>query len=127
MAVTDVVANDISGQGQMHFGALKKPTGDNLTDVTKQGFQPSGIDEGVIFSSIFEEDSTGGCISLAPGGAANASAVSGAAAVNGAVVQVSSKSANGVTVSELKAPGVDIVQIDIAKRERRVRRIAPRA
>lgn len=75
--VTVAVANDISGQGQFHFGALKKPTGDNLTDVTKQGFQESGIDEGVIYGGIFEEDSTGGCISLSPGAASAANATTG--------------------------------------------------
>lgn len=62
-----VTANDISGRGQFHFGALKKPTGDNLTDITKQGFQESGISEGVIYGGIFMEDSTGGCISLSAG------------------------------------------------------------
>ncbi|KAF8850088.1 hypothetical protein BDZ45DRAFT_603359 [Acephala macrosclerotiorum] len=67
--VTAPVANDISGQGQFHFGALKKPTGNNLTDVTRQGFQESGINEGIIYGGIFEENSTGGCISLS---AANA-------------------------------------------------------
>jgi hypothetical protein len=35
---------------------LKKPTGDNLGDVTKEGFQETGIDEGVIFGGIFIED-----------------------------------------------------------------------
>jgi hypothetical protein len=64
--VTGVLSNDISGQGQFHFGALKKPTGSNLTDITKQGFQESGINEGVIYGGIFEEISTGGCVSLCP-------------------------------------------------------------
>lgn len=59
-------ANDISGQGQYHFGALKKPTGDNLTDITKQGFQESGINEGIIYAGIFMEDSQSGCVSLSP-------------------------------------------------------------
>jgi hypothetical protein len=62
--VTGVLSNDISGQGQFHFGALKKGTGVGLTDVTKQGFQESGINEGVIYGGIFEEISTGGCVSL---------------------------------------------------------------
>lgn len=66
MAVTAAIKNDLSGQGQFHFGALKKPTGVGLTDITKQGFQESGIDEGVIYGGIFEEDSTGGCVSLNP-------------------------------------------------------------
>ena len=64
--VTAALPNDISGQGQFHFGILKKPTGDNLTDITKQGFQESGINEGMIYGSIFEEDSSAGCISLSP-------------------------------------------------------------
>lgn len=61
--VTDAVANDVSGQGQFHFGLLKKPTG-STGDITKEGFQPSGIDEGILLGGIFEEDSTGDCISL---------------------------------------------------------------
>lgn len=65
-SVTGVVSNDLSGQGQFHFGALKKGTGVNLTDVTKQGFQESGINEGVIYGGIFEEISTCGCVSLCP-------------------------------------------------------------
>lgn len=63
---TDALPNDLSGQGQFHFGVLKKPTGDNLTDITKQGFQESGINEGIIYGGIFEEDSSTGCISLSP-------------------------------------------------------------
>jgi Glycoside hydrolase 131 catalytic N-terminal domain len=66
VSVTGVLPNDVSGQGQFHFGALKKGTGDNLTDVTKEGFQENGINEGVIYGGIFEEDSTGGCVSLSP-------------------------------------------------------------
>ncbi|KAJ0386162.1 hypothetical protein COL922a_004925 [Colletotrichum nupharicola] len=61
----DAVKNDVSGQGQYHFGLLKKPVG-GTGDITKNGFQPSGINEGVIFSGIFLEDSADGCISLAP-------------------------------------------------------------
>lgn len=61
--VTGAVSNDVSGNGQYHFGVLKKPTGDNLTDVTKQGFQESHINEGIIYGGIFEEDSSKGCVS----------------------------------------------------------------
>lgn len=43
---------------------LKKPTGNNLTDLTKQGFQESGIEEAIIYGGIFQEDSSAGCISL---------------------------------------------------------------
>jgi len=64
--VTLPYANDVSGRGQFHFGALKKPTGNNITDITKDGFQESGINEGVIYGGIFEEDSDAGCISLSP-------------------------------------------------------------
>lgn len=56
------VPNDLSGLGKYHFGLLKKPTGENIDDVTTEGHQPSGIDEGVIFGGIFIEDGTAsGC------------------------------------------------------------------
>ncbi|PKS05998.1 hypothetical protein jhhlp_007831 [Lomentospora prolificans] len=60
---TDAIANDVSGQGQFHFGVLKKPT-DSAGDITKDGFQEAGIDEGLIYAGIFQEDSSDGCISL---------------------------------------------------------------
>ncbi len=59
------MANNVAGQGQFHFGVLKKPT-DSAGDITKDGFQEAGIDEGVIFGGIFEEDGSDGCISLTP-------------------------------------------------------------
>ncbi|KAK3688852.1 hypothetical protein B0T22DRAFT_162731 [Podospora appendiculata] len=64
-AVTKALANDVSGQGQFHFGVLKKPT-DGGADITKSGFQEAGIDEGVIYGGIFQEDSAGAaaCVSL---------------------------------------------------------------
>ncbi|KAK3323163.1 hypothetical protein B0T19DRAFT_485598 [Cercophora scortea] len=64
-AVTQALANDVSGQGQFHFGVLKKPT-DGGADITKSGFQEAGIDEGIIFGGIFQEDSAGAaaCVSL---------------------------------------------------------------
>lgn len=62
--VTDAIPNDISGRGQYHFGVLKKPTGNNLTDITKQGFQETGINEAISYTDIFEENSVGGCVSL---------------------------------------------------------------
>ncbi|KAK3317931.1 hypothetical protein B0H66DRAFT_555839 [Apodospora peruviana] len=62
-AVTQAVANDVSGQGQFHFGVLKKPT-DGGADITKSGFQEAGIDEGIVFGGIFQEDSATGCVSL---------------------------------------------------------------
>ncbi|KXH33788.1 hypothetical protein CSAL01_09299 [Colletotrichum salicis] len=57
--------NIVTGQGQYHFGILKKPVG-GQGDITKNGFQPDGIDEGIVYSGIFQEDSANGCISLAP-------------------------------------------------------------
>lgn len=65
-AVTQVVANDVSGRGQYHFGMLKKPTGEGLKDVAKEGFQPAGISEGIIYGGILMEDSANACISLSP-------------------------------------------------------------
>ncbi|KAF2226878.1 hypothetical protein BDZ85DRAFT_212122, partial [Elsinoe ampelina] len=63
VAKTGAVANDNSGNGEFHFGLLKKPTGGD-PDVTKKGFQSSGIDERLSFAGVFQEDSTGGCVSL---------------------------------------------------------------
>lgn len=63
---TKAIVNDLSGLGQFHFGMLKKPTG-QATDITREGFQPAGIHEGITYGGIFEEDSTAGCISVAPG------------------------------------------------------------
>ena len=59
------MANNVAGQGEYHFGILKKPIGGG-SDIPHNGFQPSGISEGVVFGGIFEEDSTGGCVSLKP-------------------------------------------------------------
>ncbi|KZL67610.1 hypothetical protein CT0861_02600 [Colletotrichum tofieldiae] len=61
----DAQVNNVAGQGQYHFGLLKKPVG-GQGDITKNGFQPEGIDEAVIYSGVFQEDSANGCISLAP-------------------------------------------------------------
>jgi hypothetical protein len=64
--VSKVVSNSVSGQGEYHFGILKKPIGGG-SDITKSGYQPSNINEGVIFGGIFQEDSSkSGCISLKP-------------------------------------------------------------
>lgn len=66
VAVTGPVSNDVSGQGQFHFGLLKKPVNGGQ-DITKSGEQPAGISEGMIFSGIFEEDITAtGFVTLAP-------------------------------------------------------------
>ncbi|PGH06805.1 hypothetical protein AJ79_06447 [Helicocarpus griseus UAMH5409] len=64
-SVGEAEPNDLSGRGQYHFGILKKPTGE-FGDMTREGYQPSGIDEGVIYGGIFMEDSVGECVSLAP-------------------------------------------------------------
>ncbi|CAH0051076.1 unnamed protein product [Clonostachys solani] len=63
--VTEATPNDISGQGQFHFGILKKPTGP-AEDITREGYQPSGIEEAILYGGIFQEDSADGCISLSP-------------------------------------------------------------
>ncbi|KAK0376545.1 hypothetical protein CLIM01_06090 [Colletotrichum limetticola] len=59
------VTNNIAGQGQYHFGMLKKPVNGG-SDITKSGDQPTGINEGIIYGGIFQEDSSAGCISLSP-------------------------------------------------------------
>lgn len=64
-AVTGAISNNVTGQGQFHFGVLKKGIGGGSNIVT-DAFQPSGINEGVVFDGIFEEDSSNGCISLKP-------------------------------------------------------------
>lgn len=64
---TKLLANDLSNLGQYHFGVLKKPTGPSGIDITKTGFQEAGIQEGITYGGIFEENSVGGCISLAKG------------------------------------------------------------
>ena len=58
------VSNDLSGNGEFHVGLLKKPTGLGLTDITTQGYQESGINEGMIFGGVFEENSASNCVSL---------------------------------------------------------------
>lgn len=62
---TKFLANDLSNQGQYHIGVLKKPTGPPGIDITREGFQEAGIREGLTYGGIFEEDSAGGCISVA--------------------------------------------------------------
>ncbi|XMA17443.1 hypothetical protein WAI453_010234 [Rhynchosporium graminicola] len=64
--VSQAVTNNLVGQGQYHFGILKKPIG-ATGDISKSGKQPSNINEGVIFGGIFAEDgSMNGCISTCP-------------------------------------------------------------
>ncbi|KAK8042934.1 hypothetical protein PG994_013417 [Apiospora phragmitis] len=62
---TKALANDNSGQGQFHFGVLKKGLGGG-SDITKEGIQESGINEGIVYGGIFMEDSSTGCVSLSP-------------------------------------------------------------
>lgn len=50
--VSEAVANDNSGLGEYHFALLKL------------GDQQVGIDEGIVLSGIFMEDSTGGKVTL---------------------------------------------------------------
>lgn len=76
-AQTEAVTNDISGQGQFHFGILKKST-DAGEDSTKSGFQEAGISEGIVYGGIFMEDSADGCISL--GASSEIASASGPAA-----------------------------------------------
>lgn len=63
VAQTQALANDVSGQGQFHFGVLKKGLNGG-DDIVKNGEQEPDINEGIIFGGIFEEDSSDGCISL---------------------------------------------------------------
>ncbi|KAK4150271.1 hypothetical protein C8A00DRAFT_46302 [Chaetomidium leptoderma] len=61
-SVTSAVSNDNSGDGQYQIGVLKKPTGTD--DVVNSGYQESNLNEGLIYGSLFLEDSDKGCISL---------------------------------------------------------------
>lgn len=90
--VTEAVPNDVSGQGQFHFGLLKKPVNGG-SDITKSGFQPSGIDEGLIFGGIFEEDTTGGSATLSPSGGAASANSTAAAGLNSTAKVVTRRTA----------------------------------
>ncbi|KAK5658858.1 hypothetical protein OQA88_1672 [Cercophora sp. LCS_1] len=61
-SVTSAVSNDNSGQGQYQIGILKKPTG--TSDVVNSGFQSRNLNEGLVYGSLFLEDSASSCISL---------------------------------------------------------------
>jgi hypothetical protein len=54
--VSEVTANDNSGNGEYHFALLK------LADA--EGQQAAGIDEGISFAGIFMEDSADGTVTL---------------------------------------------------------------
>ncbi|RPB06233.1 hypothetical protein L873DRAFT_1756752 [Choiromyces venosus 120613-1] len=58
-------ANNATGKGQAHIGVLKLPT-PPATDVAHNGYQPSGINEGLIYGGIFVEDSSEKGVSLTP-------------------------------------------------------------
>lgn len=75
---TEALPNDVSGQGQYHFGMLKKPVGGG-SDITKSGFQPSNIDEGIIYGGILLEDSASGTITKSLSSNATAKATGKAA------------------------------------------------
>lgn len=77
--MTEPLPNDISGQGQYHFGVLKKGVNGGA-DITKDAQQPAGINEGIIYGGIFQEDSSAAPITLSPQGAAAAGNATAAAA-----------------------------------------------
>ncbi|KAF2194129.1 glycoside hydrolase family 131 protein [Zopfia rhizophila CBS 207.26] len=60
---TEPLPNDLSGNGDLHFGLFKNPT-DPGEDSLRSGFQESEINEGVVYAGIFVEDSGDGAISL---------------------------------------------------------------
>lgn len=61
-SVTNPVYNNNAGEGQYQVGILKKPTGTN--DVVNSGYQSPNLDEGLIYGSLFVEDSANDCVSL---------------------------------------------------------------
>ncbi|RMZ69298.1 endoglucanase c [Pyrenophora seminiperda CCB06] len=60
---TEPLPNDLSGNGQFHFGANKNPVNPGA-DVKTTGFQESGILEGVVYGGIFIEDTASGSVTL---------------------------------------------------------------
>jgi len=61
-SVTTAVSNNNAGAGQYQIGILKKPTGSS--DVVNSGFQSRNLNEGLIYGSLFLENSASNCISL---------------------------------------------------------------
>ncbi|KAK0632282.1 hypothetical protein B0T14DRAFT_28387 [Immersiella caudata] len=61
-SVTSAVSNNNAGAGQYQIGILKKPTG--TSDVVNSGFQSRNLNEGLIYGSLFVEDSASSCVSL---------------------------------------------------------------
>ncbi|KAK4128977.1 glycoside hydrolase family 131 protein [Parathielavia appendiculata] len=60
-SVTSPVSNNNAGDGQYQIGLLKKPTGTD--DVVNSGYQSNNLNEGLIYGSLFVEDSATGCVS----------------------------------------------------------------
>ncbi|KAI6358755.1 hypothetical protein MCOR25_007262 [Pyricularia grisea] len=81
-AVSKEESNDVSGGGQFHFGILKKGVG-NAKDIIRDGIQEANINEGLIYSGIFMEDSADGCVSLSTKTKAQAAKAGGAKAGGG--------------------------------------------
>lgn len=64
MQKTEAIPNDLSGNGQYHFGLNKNPTNPGA-DSLRSGFQESGIDEGMVYGGIFIEDNANSSATLA--------------------------------------------------------------
>ncbi|KAF2680616.1 glycoside hydrolase family 131 protein [Lentithecium fluviatile CBS 122367] len=60
---TELLPNDLSGNGAFHFGVNKNPI-DPGVDVLRTGIQEAGILEGVVYGGIFVEDSADGTVTL---------------------------------------------------------------
>lgn len=63
--VTPAIPNYMACGGLYHFGILKKPTG-NVSNIVDEGYQESGINEGLIYGGIWLEDNSRGVITLSP-------------------------------------------------------------
>ncbi|KAI5121648.1 hypothetical protein M0805_001175 [Coniferiporia weirii] len=61
LEVVNVTSNDNSGGGQFHTGMIKLPLGDAGIDVVHDGFQETGLNEGLVYSGIFIEENTKEC------------------------------------------------------------------
>ncbi|KAF2034221.1 hypothetical protein EK21DRAFT_57009 [Setomelanomma holmii] len=61
---TAPLENDLSGNGQFHFGVNKNPTNPGA-DVLRSGLQESRILEGVVYGGTFVEDVGNGTVTLA--------------------------------------------------------------
>lgn len=61
--VSEALPNDLSGNGQFHFGVNKNPIAPG-EDVLRSGIQESGILEGVVYGGIFVEDTANETVTL---------------------------------------------------------------